>query len=530
LRRTGPILAVLAAWILAATACGSTVPASRALATAPTGGQGTSNGGGGLSVPTGTTTGGGGTGGSFQGTGGGSTGGGTTVGVTSGDGTHRGVGTGGTTGGGGTNTGGGSNGGTLHASAPGITPTKIYLGALYLKNQAAANAAVGAAGAGGTDGRDAYRAVIDEVNRHGGIAGREVVPVFAPLDVTSATPVDEQEQAACSTWTEDNTVFAILWGGRDIVEECAREAGVVELWSSVVGGASVPETFRRYPNYVELIGMNLVRTGSVTVDGLATQGYFGKDAKIGMLTWDEPPYREGLQQGYIPALRRHGLELATAPVYLTPPQTIQDLSATSSQMNSAVLTFSTLGIDHVMMLDGSAGLCGVGCMGTLFMRRAQSQQYYPRYGFNDNNGPVAGQQAGFYPDDQLRRSMSVGWTDLDKSYDQGWHINGVRERCYTLMRKHGVGLADVNSEAAALEACDELWFLQTAVGKMGGADLTVDNLIATINGLGSSFDSTGAYGTNLSLAQHDGAAKVRNLRFMDSCTCFRYTSRPYTPG
>jgi hypothetical protein len=420
-------------------------------------------------------------------------------------------------------------GSPTRGSGPGLTQTTISLGALYLKNQAAANAAVGAGGAGGGDARQPYRVVIDDINRHGGIAGRKVVPVFASIDATSSTPVDQQEQADCATWTQDHKVFAILSGGRDIYEQCAAKAGAAEIWSSVVGGASVPETFRQYPHYVELIGMNLVRMGSVTVDGLAKQGYFGKGAKIGMLTWDEPPYREGLAKGYVPALRRHGLALATAPVYLTPPQTVQDLGATSAQVNNAVLKFSSLGIDHVMMLDGSAGLCGVGCMGTLFMRRAQSQQYYPQYGLNDSNGPVAGQQAGFYPNDELRRSMSVGWTDLDKSYDQGWHVNAVRERCYALMRKHGVDLSNVNAELVALEACDELWFFRTVTDRLGNTPLTVDNLIAAINTLGSSFASTGAYGTYLSPAQHDGAAAVRNLRFVDSCTCYRYTSPPYRP-
>ena len=173
--------------------------------------------------------------------------------------------------------------------------------------------------------------------------------------------------------------------------------------------------------------MNLVRMGPVTVDGLDKQGYFDKGAKIGMLTWDEPTYREALQKGFIPALSSQGLRLATDPVYLTPPQTYQELATTSAQVNSAVLKFESAGVDHVMMLDGAAGVCGVGCIGFEFMQRAKAQHYYPRYGFNDNNAPAAGYDAGFYPADELSNSLAVGWDDLDKSYDRGWHVNATRE-------------------------------------------------------------------------------------------------------
>ena len=416
------------------------------------------------------------------------------------------------------------------ANAPGVTPTKVFLGVLYLKNQDAANAAIGAGAAGGSDARDAYDAVIDLVNKQGGIAGREVVPVYAPLDATSATPADQQLEAACSTWTQDHKVFAILFGGRDVVYECAKKAGALELYSTVTGGGSIPETYERYPNYVDMVGVNLVRLGFVTVNGLATQDYFGEAPKIGMVTWDTPEYRAGIQKGYIPALKRHGLSLATEPAYLTPPQTVQQLSEASAQVNSAVLRFSTLGITHVMLLDGAAGLCGAGCMGLEFMHRAKAQQYYPRYGFNDNNAPIVGQQQGFYPNDQLRRSMSVGWTDLDKSFDEGWRVNAVRERCYELMRKNEVDLSNVNAQAQALAACDELWFMQRISADLGDTPLTVSNVMDVVNAIGSSYQSTSAYGMNLSPTQHDGASAVRNMRFVDSCPCFRYTSRPYVPA
>jgi hypothetical protein len=273
----------------------------------------------------------------------------------------------------------------------------------------------------------------------------------------------------------------------------------------------------------------MVRLGSVTIGGLEKQNYFGKGAKIGIVAWDDPAFREAVQKGFVPALKQYGLALATAPVYVHAPQNVQDLGSTSADVNSAVLRFSTLGIDHVLLLDGPIGVCAGGCLGFEFLNRARSQQYYPRYGFNDNNQPVAAQQAGLYPNDELRGSVSVGWGDIDKSYDAGWHLNASRERCYALMRKHGIDLSSVNAQANALTACEELWFMQAVVAKIGSAVLTVGNFMAGVNALGYGFTSPTTYVTHLSATQHDGVAAIRDMHFVNSCTCFKYTSAPYVP-
>src|SRR5437870_5736677 len=138
--RAGAVGVAVLALGLVTVSCGSTVPVPTSAQSAPPGAPAA---GGGLSVPTGTTTNGSSAGPSFHGAGG-AVGGGTNAGTT-------GVG-GGTSGGGnrGTTPVGGPSGGPTSASAPGITTTTIYLGALYLKNQAAGNAAAGAAGEGGT--------------------------------------------------------------------------------------------------------------------------------------------------------------------------------------------------------------------------------------------------------------------------------------------------------------------------------------------------------------------------------------------
>jgi hypothetical protein len=409
-----------------------------------------------------------------------------------------------------------------------VTAKTVTIGALYIKNQAAANAAVGAGGAGGSDARQNYDAVVGEINKSGGLLGRKIVPVYYGIDATSSTPIDQQYQQACAYFTKDHRVFTIFGGRDEIMLTCADKQGALDLYSGF--GSSVPGTFRAHRAYVEISAINLVRSMTVTVEGLSTQNYFGAKPKIGVVSWDYPNFHEAVDKGLRPALAAHHLALAAPPQYVTPPQTVQELSGTSAGLSSAVLKFSTEGIDHVMLLDGPAGLCGVGCITALFMRAAQSQNYHPRYGLNDNNAPVTLYASGLLPAEQLKNSLAVGWSDLEKSQDAGWHVNAARERCFALMRKKGADLSSANAQLSAASACDELWFLTGAVNRNGGS-LSVGRVMSWADGIGGAFASTQVYGTYFSAIQHDGVGSVRNFRFDDGCNCFKYTSTPYrTPA
>ena len=451
-----------------------------------------------------------------------------TTGGGSGDGFAPGGGGGGSRGtGSGTGIGTGGGGGGTRTSgpvAPGVTAKTIFVGAQYSKNQDAAYAAAGVSAVGSADARDYYKVAIEDLNERGGIAGREVVPIYFGYDVTSSETADQQHQTACAKWTQDNEVFVILTGS-PVIRECAKKAGIVAV--SAYPAGSVPETFRQYPRYVETNSVNLIRIGPVTVDGLAREGYFTKGARIGIVTWDDPAYRESIQKGFLPAFQRHGLKLGTPPRYVSPPQNYADIPATSADINSAILQFSTLGIDHVLIAEGSAGFCGIGCMTVLFLQQAKSQQYYPRYGLNDNNDPVGGLEAGVYPADQLRRSVAVSWIDSSQSRDAGWKTNRSRERCFALMRKHGVAVDSVTAREVALEACEGVWFLEAAVARMGDVSLTTGNFMSGVDSLGYDFASPSAYIAHFSPTQHDGIAGARNMRFVDGCSCYRYATVPY---
>jgi hypothetical protein len=426
----------------------------------------------------------------------------------------------GPSGGGGTVGGGG--GSTSSAVGPGITASKIYIGVPWSDAGAANEAFTGAAI--NSDARKPYNAMVEEINKGGGIGGRQVEVIYKESSVTSSETQDQQDQAACAHWTDDNHVFAMTVAS-DILRQCAEEAGAVALSPVSV---SAPSDFQKYPHYVEISGMNLYRVGEVTVGGLDREGYFGGGAKLGVVLWDEPNYRAALENGYMPALRERGIRLATEPAYISSPQTADDLAAASADVNNAVLRFQSQGITHVLLLDGNTPLCRGACLGTLFLRRAESQSYRPRYGFNPGNAPAAAQEAGLYPTEQLPRSISVEWTDADEAADEGWRLNKARERCYAIMRKHNVPLSNGNEQADARTACQTLWFLQSVIDvKMPGNVINSDAFIAGVNALGWAFPSPTAYAVHFSPTQHDGIAAARNMKFVTSCDCYRYVTDPY---
>ncbi|HJP65380.1 MAG TPA: hypothetical protein VKA30_03650, partial [Actinomycetota bacterium] len=157
---------------------------------------------------------------------------------------------------------------------------------------------------------------------------------------------------------------------------------------------------------------------------------------------------------------------------------------------------------------------------------ANSQRYFPRHGFNDTNSAKELDELGLMPEKEAHRSLSVGWTDLDASYETGWHPNPQRVRCVKLMKDHGIDTTDPNALAAALDACDNLWFIQLVMNRMTGT-ISVDGFVNVVNTLRYEYLSTLSFATYFSASRHDGVAGVRIMNFVDSCSCYKFLTTPY---
>ena len=506
---------------LVATACGSTVPNTQQQAAEEAAAEG-------LSVPEGGLGGGGGGlgGGGFDGGGvssGGTVGGaGSAVGGSAAGGTTGGSAAGGSSG----SSAGGTSAGSTGADGQGVTASEISIGLLVARDVSAGNRALGAGGATGIDQQRAWQALVDDVNKRGGFAGRKVKPVYHEYSATSEKTVDQVAQEACSTWTQDNKVFAGIGNlETENFQACMHEGGAALINQTTIRVFYDDSLFPKYPYFVAPMSIDLDTQSRALVEGLVKGNYFGKGMKLGLVTFDDPNFARATRDSLIPALQRHGIKL-TDIARLHMPAGYSEYPQLSSDAQNAALKFKSEGITHVMLHDLGAGIA------IFFMQHAEKQQYRPRYGLTSQSGgsilastmPASDSRA------QLRGARGIGWApiaDLTAQDDPNSKAPQNRQRCIALMRDNGVEMSSRNAEGTATQLCDGFWFLEAAI-ESGGQTINLDNLVNGFNKLGSGGYKPGiTFLTRVSAEVRDGAGAVANVAYVPDCNCFKYTSKPY---
>src|SRR3954447_1248208 len=270
----------------------------------------------------------------------------------------------------------GARGAALPTSGRGYDAGHVYLG--FPTN----NDVNKAAGLGTNDFGDQeaqIKAVVGDVNKHGGLLGRTVVPVFHDIK-TSDLEVDPQTQAqaTCTAFTQDRTVLAVI----NIVANidlptffaCLAKHDTPEFSAGFV---PVDDTLlRQYSPYLyKLTAAAFDGLTPLWISRLLALGYFrgwntttGKtspaEAKIGLLYPDAQPQIR-IFAGIKSELASHGLKVTKEYRY-----DVSSLNAESSAMANAVLAFRNAGVTHILSSESDV---------FLFMEAADSQHYRPRY-------------------------------------------------------------------------------------------------------------------------------------------------------
>ena len=102
----------------------------------------------------------------------------------------------------------------------------------------------------------------------------------------------------------------------------------------------------------------------------------------------------------------------------------------------------------------------------------------------------------------------------------------VKRERKRIMRAHGIDMSNLNAEAVAMAACDELWFLQDVFSRIHGL-ISASSFVGAVNGLGSNFNSDFSYSNFFSSSRHDGDGAARIAVFNDGCKCYKYSAPPY---
>lgn len=409
--------------------------------------------------------------------------------------------------------GGGSLSPTVNGAAPGVTSSTITIGAEYYSGADEAIAASGIKSVTTGDGRQQTQIMVDHVNKHGGVAGRKLEVVYHDYN-NSGDAGEDSDLAACSKFTEDNKVFAVLSTSNshtDNFRSCLNKRSTLLI--SDTSPSFDNQTLQSFPTFLPILALSLDRRITANVDGAARQRYFtpwdprlaapaaAGQPKIGLLSVDLPVYAKHIPQ-FERELKARGLVLARVARV-----------ASEADIASAVLRFSSEGITHVMFNQE-------GAIAGLFAIAAVNQEYYPRYAMDTKDFPqIVLDNLPAQQHKAFNGLVGIGWsptTDVKEIPALG----PEREKCLKIFSDRGVETTSNNQISLLTMLCDNFFFFDR-VASLAAAALTTSSFLdaaGTIKGPQFSY-----FSFDLNLERHrDGIATVADLRYDVECDCIRY--------
>lgn len=391
---------------------------------------------------------------------------------------------------------------------PGITDTHVTVGIGWFDINAYARAlAPTAEGDFGTT-KDAAEAIVRWINDHGGVAGRQIEPIYHeyPLHdvVGSNSTRSTREQAMCSDFTEDHRAFAAIpWiSSQGVFYECAAQHNLVTIATSFSEGM-VDETLYEELKHVWYVPHSFLidRRETMFVEQLDRRGFFAEGAKIGLVLQENPATRRGAERTLEPALRARGVDVVERAYY----------SELYSNWENMVLRFQAAGVTHVIWGSSS---CSFLCAGQ-FMTASENQRYRPLNALGSDHG-ISG-IALVTPRAQLERIVAIGWSPLDVgsgAYETAAPINENDVLCRQIKKESGVDVA----QSFFAPYCDGLFFIKQTLER--ASNLTAEGFRETVEGSGYEFHAVDTWSTSFPGGRHDGSSAVRDLAYDPECDCF----------
>jgi hypothetical protein len=387
------------------------------------------------------------------------------------------------------------------------TGSPVEVGVAYLSN---VGEAFGQSDPDSPDLRLQAQTMVTWVNRHGGLGGHPIRPVFATVDLTDTRPYDESVAAICESWTHDHHVVAGLFlaNMNTTLAECLNKRGVMFLNMATYFFDDVD--YAKIPLMVNPGVLSGDVGARAYVEGLFAQRFLTAGEKVGVLRFSNASYTRAYRNAMKPALNRGGITFVDE-YSINQPASTPDLANSAAAVQNAVLKMRADGVTTVLFL------CS-GCAG-VFMQYADSQEWLPRYGLSSWDVPHFREQGA--PKRQLEKAQGVGWTPLlDVPHPRAPGTNATSRLCETLM--HPIQQADTQAERIGSYAyCDvflTLWHAGQGLSHVDGR-----SLVRATEQLGTAYSSAFTTRTVLGPRRHFGAAAARWFGYDKACPCFRYT-------
>lgn len=397
-------------------------------------------------------------------------------------------------------------------SGPGFTEDEIYIGYLTWNDVSAAGSAIGYAVDYGDQERIG-QAIADDLNARGGIAGRKVVLAF--YDYPTTEDGAAADQAACTKFTEDQRVFAVIavtGPSSEVLPQCLHDRQVTlvandnipyprywfEQWAPFIYSTANPMTERLAPVWLQrsdAVGYFESWDTAAGAPGVAP-------VKVGVIRADAQSgeaFRDAVAAGLAPLGHAIEIDFALGSAF------------DAAGMNNAVLQFRSAGVTHVIVES---------LFLVLFPQAAESQGYRPRYTVTTGNAPLLVQSAT--PPQQLAGALGVGYFpsyDVANGQDPG-DPSPSAAHCREIQQAAGNDPQQRESWNLQTKACDAFALIAEAARLEGLHTLTIANGAARITSLAPA----GAFAVSFGPGRQDGPGAVRDVAYDVECECFTFTS------
>lgn len=433
--------------------------------------------------------------------------------------------------------GGGGGGGASGAAAtaandngqdgPGVTHTTVRVGFIYVTNQQAANSAFGVQVASPGNEQSEEQALVTYINAHGGVAGRQIQPVYVAYDNAQADSNPNIGEQICKTLTEDYHVWAVVGGAGppddQATNQCYASHGTLNF--DLEASENSTSSLKSLSPYIwDVEDSTLDRTMTWEISGLRSRGFFSSSAafKLGVVVAGDPTNDSVYKSVTLPAIEAAGVSSGSV---IEAPIPYSTLDQAANAMKQAVITFQAQNVTNVMFQGGSAD--GIGSFAILFMLNAESQHFAPRYGLSSDDGPGALQTN--IPQDQLNGALAVGESaalDTDDAHYHPYPYGKDQTQCNSIESAAGNTSSSQQAAGAVNSYCDAMFDMQQAAQPLTGGPLNAQLWADQLMKMGSGLFDAQLYARAYAAGRWDGAGGYRLLHAVQNCegsnACFEY--------
>lgn len=389
--------------------------------------------------------------------------------------------------------------GALQASDVGVTAKEITIGVglIDLGGLASAGFGVGLRG----DEKQVAAALVDDVNRRGGINGRTL-----RAHVYNVDPLDERKaRAACLQATEQDKVFAYvdtLSQYSAAQQACLSTEHGVPLITPTPLSADVQA--QAFPNQISPIqNDNRAVIGAVRL--ASAQGFFGAGPRVGIIDDTcSPSVNEDLKR----ALREAGIGEGVSEFTFD-----CDGNNVASQATQAALAHKRDRVTHVVVATQYVQL-------QLYATAAATQLFAPRYLVSDLGGLTADVSVESMDPSQFDRAMGIT-SSFSGSAAIGHPLSAMAESCNRALVDHGLPpMRNVTgADGLAAYLCETLTLFER-LATLAGPHLTRAALTSALPSVGAfrgAFTDTAVFDR---VGKTSGGDTLAVIEWRRGCTCY----------